>query len=643
LWIIILTYYGNKKWESFLDYLKKLDKPFRIVTDNISLFNLLKENGYESSILDELVPERGEIVWEVYQYSKKLLEDYRISFNSITQNNVKVFSCFDFVFLRQLHFLARIKRAFEQEEKSTIFLFQRFFPIFFSVGKILENVDNSKIGLIRNGNVDFFANEMIAKKKIVKSRIYSFLNSPNYKKEILKNTLRISNYLVRSIYQNLKIKCGMKNYQNYLIKNLQNIDKKILTFCQNKIEVIFFISGSREDLYIRPLDGIFEKLNNEKKGYLVFTNNISTSLVLTNKKIQHINLDRVIETLLNQLKISNEGKEILDAIDVIVQKNRQLPGIMELKNYISEKILETILTLKIVEFVLLKSNPKSIYAGLDGEILENSAINLAKRDGIPNFSMLPSLTNPHPIFKECFHAEKIFLPGKLSFDMLKKLGYDENRLIIIGHPKYDFLKKISSEESRKKLKKEFNFDQKKKLIIIAMSQWNENDDKWMSDFIKFCNDNDFEIIIKIHPMYKLTNIELSTKKIESLKKLCTRNKFWITYDFDFYSLLSASDLVITDFSTAGIEAKLLGKPVISTNFSSSPWNYLQLEETGTVITVKNIEELEKVSKKILEKGLEYNQKELETIVNNYNFKNDGNASERIFKSLLGHVETMDSE
>lgn len=640
---MILIYYENKKWDPFLDYLKKLDKPFRIVTDNISLSNLLKEKGYESSILDELVPERGEIVWEVYQYSKKLLEDYRTSFNSITQNNVKVFSCFDFPFLRQLHFLSRIKRAFEQEEKSTIFLFQRFFPIYFSIGKILKKAENLKIGLIRNGNIDFFANEMIAKKKIVKYRISSFLNSPNYKKKILKNTLHMGKYLVKSTYQKLKMKCGMNNYQNYLIKNLQNIEKKILRSCQNKIEVIFFISGSREDLYIRPLDGIFEKLNNEKRGYLVITDNMSTSLVLTNKQIRHINLDRVIESLLNQLKISNEGKEILDAINTIIQKNPQLPGIIELKKYIYEKILESILTLKIVEFILSKSNPKSIYAGLDGELLENSAINLAKRDGISNFSMLPSLTNPHPIVKEWFHAEKIFLPGKLSFDMLKKLGYNENRLIIIGHPKYDFLKKISSEESRKKLKKEFNFDQKKKLITIAMSQWNEDDDKWMSDFIKFCNDNNFEIIIKIHPMYKMTNTELSTNKIESIKKLCTRNKFWITYDFDIYSLLSASDLVITDFSTAGIEAKLLGKPVISANFSSTPWNYLQLEETGAAITIKNIEELEKVSKKILEKGLEHNQKEIEATVNNYNFKNDGKASERIFKSLLGHMETMDSE
>ena len=640
---MILIYYENKKWEPFLDYLKKLDKPFRIVTDNISLFNLLKENGYESSILDELVPERGEIVWEVYQYSKKLLEDYRTSFNSITQNNVKVFSCFDFAFFLQLHFLSRIKRAFEQEEKSTIFLFQRFFPIFFSIGKILEKVDNSKIGLIRNGNVDFFTNKVNVKKKIVKFRVFSFLASPIYKKNFLKNTLRISNYLIELTYQKLKMNFGMNNYQNYLIKNLQNIEKKILRFCQNKIEVIFFISGSREDLYIRPLYGIFEKLDNEKIGYLVITDNISTSLVLTNKQIQHISLDRVIKSLSNQFKISTQGKEILEDIDVIAQKNPQLPGIMELKNFISEKILESILTLKIVEFILSKLNPKSIYAGLDGEILENSAINLAKRDGISNFSMLPSLTNPNPIVKEWFHAEKIFLPGKLSFDMLKKLGYDENRLVIIGHPKYDFLKKISSEESRKKLKKEFNFDQKKKLVTIAMSQWNENDDKWMSDFIKFCNDNNFEIIIKIHPMYKVTNNELSTNKIELIKKLCARNKFWITYDFDIYSLLSASDLVITDFSNVGIEAKLLGKPVIAANFSSPAWDYLQLEETGAAIMVKNTEELEKISKKILEKGLEYNQKEIEAIVNNYNFKNDGNASERIFKSLLGYTETMDSE
>ena len=121
-----------------------------------------------------------------------------------------------------------------------------------------------------------------------------------------------------------------------------------------------------------------------------------------------------------------------------------------------------------------------------------------------------------------------------------------------------------------------------------MSQWNKKDEIWMSDFIQFCNKNNFEIIIKIHPMYVTSNNELSQSKINTIKKKCLKNNFLITYDFDIYDLIVASDLVITDFSNVGIEAILIKKPLLTVDFNKNPWNYLQLNETGAAISINNM-------------------------------------------------------
>ena len=107
-----------------------------------------------------------------------------------------------------------------------------------------------------------------------------------------------------------------------------------------------------------------------------------------------------------------------------------------------------------------------MYAGLDGEILENSALVLAKKNNVSGFSMLPSSTNPNPIIKEWFHAEKIFFAGTIDYNLLKNMGYDENQLIITGHPKYDFLKKISTHSAKNKLKKIFKYNLQKKLFLL---------------------------------------------------------------------------------------------------------------------------------------------------------------------------------
>lgn len=631
--IEIIIYHENKKWEYFFKYLSSMKEPVHVITDNGTVHNHLREMGQQSSLFDLVVPETGDTVWEVYNYSKKVLEEYRQAFRQIKQSEVEVFSCLDFSFFRQIHYLARLKRVIEQEKRSIVFLFFRFFPIFFALNDITSNSCKSRIGFLRNGNIEFLENVNDTKQIVTKMKVISFIRSSIYKKNFMKNSLYISKYLIDSLKQKTRSNTQGIDYFKYLENNRQSLEKKIIKFMKNKIEIVFFVSGSREDLYIQPLKKIFEKLDNENIGYLVVTNNISTSLVLTNNKIQHINLDATIKTLAKQFKISNEGKKILDTIDGLVNENPQLIGIKELKNFISETILETIVTLQIVEFIV-KLNPRSVYAGLDGEILENSAINLARKYGISSFSMLPSLTNPSPVVKEWFHAEKIFVPGELGFDLLKKLGYDDGRLVITGHPKYDFLKKISSKDSKAKLKKEFNFEQKNKIITIAMSQWNEDDEKWMSEFIKFCNDNNYEIIIKIHPMYKATNTELDINKIESIKRLCAGNKFWITHDTDIYSLLSASDLIITDYSNVGVEGKILGKPIITINFVPTPWNYLQLEETGAALAVKNIDDLKTITKKTLKSDYECRKEEFDFIVSKYNYKNDGRASERIINFLL---------
>ena len=155
---------------------------------------------------------------------------------------------------------------------------------------------------------------------------------------------------------------------------------------------------------------------------------------------------------------------------------------------------------------------------------------------------------------------------------------------------------------------------------------------WMSDYIQFCNENNYEIIIKIHPMYINSNNEISENKINIITKKCSKNKYFITYDFDIYDLIVVSDLVITDYSNVGIEAVLLKKPLLTVNFNENPWDYLKLEETGASIEVKKIDKLKELSQKILDEKINKNEN-FQTIIENYNYKNDGKASERIFYKL----------
>ena len=239
---------------------------------------------------------------------------------------------------------------------------------------------------------------------------------------------------------------------------------------------IFLYQVLEKDLYIKPLHKIFKKYLNENKKFIVITDNLSTSIILSKNDIPHLNLDNNIKTLSNQLKNSKMWKTIMESIDDITKKNNELKGIEEIKKFLAELILKSYVSIRLCELLFYNFKPNSVYAGLDGEILENTGLNLAKSNKILGFSMIPSLTAPNPIIKEWFHAEKIFVPGKLGFNLLKNMGYNEKRIELIGHPKYDFLTNISLSKAKNKLKTVFDYNSNKKIILIAMSQWNENDE-----------------------------------------------------------------------------------------------------------------------------------------------------------------------
>ena len=108
-------------------------------------------------------------------------------------------------------------------------------------------------------------------------------------------------------------------------------------------------------------------------------------------------------------------------------------------------------------------------------------------------------------------------------------------------------------------------------------------------------------------------------------------------DIDVPILLSASDLVITEQSTLGLDAIILEKDLIMVKFSDFNMDKaVKFYEFGAAIQIMNYSVLEKTILEIFE-GKKY-VKELEEgrekVIEWYNFGNDGNASERIYEFLM---------
>ena len=112
--------------------------------------------------------------------------------------------------------------------------------------------------------------------------------------------------------------------------------------------------------------------------------------------------------------------------------------------------------------------------------------------------------------------------------------------------------------------------------------------------------------------------------------------FFITKDGELKYLLSECDLAITHYSTSGMEAALLDKPVI-TVFSDDYTKETSLfENWGIAVSVKNISDIEKTMLLLLDK-----KSKMYTELNGKRalFKNKENAAQNIIKTIF---ETMNN-
>jgi hypothetical protein len=201
--------------------------------------------------------------------------------------------------------------------------------------------------------------------------------------------------------------------------------------------------------------------------------------------------------------------------------------------------------------------------------------------------------------------------------------------IVTGDPKSDFLSNAIKNFDSKKIKSSMEIPSDKKIILFATQTLSNLDEKDLitnSIFKSISNIENHFLIIKAHPN------ENDLSYYENMAKKFNVKNFMIMQSQNLYELIFVSDVVIVPYSTVGIEAMRLRKPVIAMNMmglhDDDP-----LINSGMPIVVNSDEEIIPainqcldISSKILDDGELFAQKELGNI--------DGLSSDRITKLIL---------
>jgi len=230
----------------------------------------------------------------------------------------------------------------------------------------------------------------------------------------------------------------------------------------------------------------------------------------------------------------------------------------------------------------------------------------------------------------CFHPNDInrkittdytLVWGSYWKDRLySKFNYPKNTLIKVGQIRTDIIPKIITERRNNM----FNLPTYTKKIVFASQPLDDPVLRKRAAFDVFTamkNFQDTYLIIKLHPA-EMKDFGY----YEEIAKEAGAIKFKIVGHIDLYSLISASDIIITCFSTVGAETVYFNKPlIILDHLKQDIQNY---HKERIAFRATNSSELKLLVKKILNGELTINKKVYKEYITKYAYKIDGKVSDR---------------
>ncbi len=313
------------------------------------------------------------------------------------------------------------------------------------------------------------------------------------------------------------------------------------------------------------------------------------------------------------------------------------------------------------DYLFEKYKPDLIFSTSCNGYVDSGVIKGAKRFGVKTVGMLQSWDNVSKILTNTKMDYLFVWSPFMKHQAMTLQGFKESEIVVTGVPQFDHYHKKEKLLSREDFCKKFNFDPQKKIVLYGSSGGGP-DLEQESDYPEIIHGfleqgllRDVQVIARPHIGYKNDADKfdcLATYDGFAVDRTDTQSpKFTDHWDPSvehlnhLYNSLYHADVCINIASTLTLDAAVCGTPVINIRFDRNEVdNYndslRRLHDTGYIRAVMAIgatwivnskDEFLVALKAVLEKNM---QKDLNRLINEFIYKNDGRSAERIADALV---------
>lgn len=412
--------------------------------------------------------------------------------------------------------------------------------------------------------------------------------------------------------------------------------KKDNNITKEKIDFLFFIN---EPTHYNQAIGILKILKKENRSFLVVTNKIKIF-----KQIQKEDID--VNLIPDNVEYTQKSYSDLNQnIDSYVKQvsSEKILSDSDSKRFSTILKNSSLTFYKYFEYfnsLISKFGPATVVIGNDLSFFGRILASICNERKINSIAIQHG-TIPFDAIHKYHLANKLFVFGEKSEEVLLSLGIEKERIQITGAPYLD--SKLFDKNTKKtdKLLKYFKLKKSDKIALIALSGAGQRTSlkhhKKLIESIKILAGNfpQYRFLIKLH---RKDDVKFYSDLKKLNKNVVVKRKIKPAISNDIFDWLKISEVLITGNSAVATEAMLMKKPVMTIDLMNE-YPFMDFIQERASLHSENVNDtINNFDKAISDKNFLGSQLNNQTdFISKYFYNSDGNTSARCVK-LIEQIE-----
>jgi dTDP-glucose pyrophosphorylase/CBS domain-containing protein len=220
-------------------------------------------------------------------------------------------------------------------------------------------------------------------------------------------------------------------------------------------------------------------------------------------------------------------------------------------------------------------------------------------------------------------------------DAFLALGYAPGQLQLTGSIPLDQTIQLTREKARERLKTyEAMAAGNRQIVLYATSGVNKDESDILAKIVEFCSASNGRVVLIIRPHHSIGRNKYDMA-LSAIPEALKDGIVTISSEGSAQVSIAASDVVITDFSTIGAEAVLIGRPLLAVNTSGAPFAANNYADLGVAVQASSLDEIGPLLQRLLAEGAFWPNagESLKKFTDAYNWGSDGQAGRRLLTAL----------